>query len=90
MRSLRAGLCKMDRDAELSRERIYKIIHLTKVKAHGLILYMGNKPQFFLGLVGGLGVWIALRKSFLMLATNFLVGIRFSNFFLPSSTGVSL
>lgn len=51
---------------------------------------MDSKSHFFLGLVGGTAARTALRKSCLMLATNFRVGIRFNNFFLPSSIGVSL
>ena len=47
---------------------------------------MDSNSHFFLGL-GGL---ITFRKSFLMLATNFLVGTFFSSFFLPSSTGALL
>jgi len=49
---------------------------------------MDSNPHFFLGLaVTGLAEATTLRKSFLMLASNFRVGTRFNSFFLPSSNG---
>jgi len=44
---------------------------------------MDSNPHFFFGLAAA----TTLRKSFLMLASNFRVGTCFNSFFLPASNG---
>ncbi len=47
-------------------------------------------PHFFFGLAAAADARMVCRMSFLMLASNFRVGTRFSSFFRPSSIGGSL
>ena len=60
-----------------------KIIHLTKAGTFSDNPSMDSNYIFFLGLAAA----TTLRKSFLMLASNFLVGTFLISFFLPSSIG---
>jgi len=49
------------------------------------LVIVSLNPQRFLGLADAAEARIAARKSLLMDATSFLVGTRFSMFFLPFS-----
>ena len=51
---------------------------------------MDSKPHFFLGLAADALALSIFRMSFLMEASNLRVGTFSSNFFRPSSNGVSL
>lgn len=51
---------------------------------------MVSNAHFFLGLAADAVALSTFRKSFLMLASNFLVGTFFMSFFLPSSNGALL
>ena len=51
---------------------------------------MGSNPHFFLGLATARVEWASFRMSFLMLASNVLVGTLLISFFRPSSNGGSL
>ena len=51
---------------------------------------MATNPYFPFLLAAASALRMVCRKSFLMLASNFLVGTCFSSFFLPSSNGVLL
>lgn len=51
---------------------------------------MDSNPHFFLGLAAERLTWAIFRMSFLMLASNVLVGTRLISFFRPSSNGGSL
>jgi hypothetical protein len=46
---------------------------------------MDSKTHFLLGLAADADTFRAFRMSFLMDASNFLVGTRFSSFLRPSS-----
>lgn len=78
---------------ETGGERSHKltIIHLTKVSTYGILLYMEANGHPFLGLAAEREACITFRKSFLMLASNFLVGTLFnSSRFCFASIGGSL
>jgi hypothetical protein len=51
---------------------------------------MDSNPHFFLGLAAEAVVLSVFRMSFLMLASNVLVGTLLISFFRPSSNGGSL
>jgi hypothetical protein len=51
---------------------------------------MDSNHLFFNGLAVDAETLSAFRMSFLMLASNFLVGTRFNSFLRPSSIGGSL
>jgi hypothetical protein len=65
---------------------LFKFSHdylLDKSKASWSNSFMDSNPHFFLGLAAA----ASFRMSLLIDASNFLVGTRSSNFFLPLSNG---
>jgi hypothetical protein len=72
-------------------ENKYKIIYLTKVIARNMLCLMEANSYLDFGLEAERDAAIVLRKSRLMLASNFLVGTRFnSSRFSFASIGGSL